>query len=136
MKDIFTFENIMAVIKVMGVLLGMLTIIKQSRDKIIAKYNQRKAEKERDGYKAIAKRTSEEFKFIGDTLLSIVQASKMTTEDKTNITKDYVKILETNEKELESLDTVEKDVVQDVLDVAEEVIGITSGIINRSDVRQ
>ena len=60
----------------------------------------------------------------------------MTTEDKTNITKDYVKILDANEKELETLDTVEKDVVQDVLDVAEEVIGITSGIINRSDVRQ
>lgn len=136
MKDIFTFENITAVIKVMGVLLGMLTIVKQSRDKIIAKNNQRKAEKERDGYKSVAKRSSEEFKFIGDTLLSIVQASKMTTEDKTNITKDYVKILEANEKVLETLDTVEKDVVQDVLDAAEEVIGITSGIINRSDVRQ
>lgn len=136
MKEVFTFENIMAVIKVMGVLLGMLTIVKQSRDKIIAKSNQRKAEKERDGYRFIAKRTSEEFKFIGDTLLSIVQASKMTTEDKTNITKGYVKILEANEKNLEAVNNEEVDVAQDVLDVAEEIIGLTSGIINRTDVRQ
>lgn len=133
MKDIFTFENVMAAVKLFSVLIGVLVIIKQRADVIIAKNDRKKALKEKDEFRYIAKQIVDNFEFIGETLMGIVHSSKMTPEEKLKVTSNYIKLKEESE-EFSQTSKEEKinvaEVIKDVGDLVEDVAGYTSGILN------
>lgn len=89
-----TFDNIMAFVRLFTLGAGIIVMIKQRSDIIIARYKQRKAEAEAQEWKTVAMENKKDIKFIADTQLDIVQASKMATEDKTRITRNYVNLFE------------------------------------------
>lgn len=133
MKDIFTFENVMAAVKLFSVLIGVLVIIKQRADVIIAKNDRKKALKEKDEFRYIAKQIVDNFEFIGETLMGIVHSSKMTPEEKLKVTSNYIKLKEESEafsqtSKEEKINVAE--VIKDVGDLVEDVAGYTSGILN------
>lgn len=133
MKDIFTFENVMAAVKLFSVLTGVLVIIKQRADVIIAKNERKKALKEKDEFRNIAKQTVDNFEFIGETLMGIVHSSKMTPEEKLKVTSNYIKLKEESEVFLQTSKeekTNIAEVIKDVGGLVEDVAGYTSGILN------
>lgn len=133
MKDIFTFENVMAAVKLFSVLIGVLVIIKQRADVIIAKNERKKAIKEKDEFRYIAKQIVDNFEFIGETLMGIVHSSKMTPEEKLKVTSNYIKLKEESEVFLQNSKEEKTNVVEfikDVGDLVEDVAGYTSGILN------
>ena len=133
MKDIFTFENVTAAVKLFSVLIGVLVIIKQRADVIIAKNERKKALKEKDEFRYIAKQIVDNFEFIGETLMGVVHSSKMTPEEKLKVTSNYIKLKEESEVFLQTSKeekTNIAEVIKDVGDLVEDVAGYTSGILN------
>src|SRR5690554_7476077 len=92
MIDNLDFQTIMDILKLLGVAIGILTIIKQRSEVIIAKFKQNKAEDKADELETVIRNQEQRYEFIGETMLKIVQASKMSVEDKTKATENYLKL--------------------------------------------
>lgn len=131
MFDKLNFETIMDIIKLLSVGIGILIVIKQRSEVIIAKYKQRKAEEKADTLEERFKAQDESFEFIGNTLLKIVQSSKMSTEDKTDVTEKFLRVRNELPERITKVVEENKDIIEDVADFIEDVKGVTSGIINR-----
>ena len=131
MFDKLNFETIMDIIKLISVAVGILIVIKQRSEVIIAKYKQRKAEEKADTLEERFKAQDESFEFIGNTLLKIVQSSKMSTEDKTDVTEKFLRVRNEIPERITKVVEENKDVIEDVVDFIGDVKGVASGIINR-----
>lgn len=131
MFDKLNFETIMDIIKLISVAVGILIVIKQRSEVIIAKYKQRKAEEKADTLEERFKAQDESFEFIGNTLLKIVQSSKMSTEDKTDVTEKFLRVRNEIPERVTKVVEENKDIIKDVADFIEDVKGVASGIINR-----
>lgn len=131
MLDKLNFETIMDIIKLISVGIGILVVIKQRSEVIIAKYKQRQAEEKANSLEERFKTQDKSFEFIGDTLLKIVHSSKMSVEDKTNVTEDFLKIKNELPERVVKVVEENKDIIEDITGFAEEIKGIASGIINR-----
>lgn len=131
MFDKLNFETIMDIIKLISVAVGILIVIKQRSEVIIAKYKQRKAEEKADTLEERFKAQDESFEFIGNTLLKIVQSSKMSTEDKTDVTEKFLRVRNEIPERVTKVVEENKDIIKDVSDFIEDVKGVASGIINR-----
>ena len=131
MFDKLNFETIMDIIKLLSVGIGILIVIKQRSEVIIAKYKQRKAEEKADTLEERFKAQDKSFEFIGNTLLKIVQSSKMSTEDKTDVTEKFLRVRNEIPERVTKVVEENKDIIEDVADFIEDVKGVASGIINR-----
>lgn len=131
MLDNLNFETIMDIIKLISLGIGILIVIKQRSEVIIAKYKQRKAEEKADTLEERFKAQDKSFEFIGNTLLKIVQSSKMSTEDKTDVTEEFLRVRNELPERITKVVEENKDVIEDVVDFIGDVKGVASGIINR-----
>lgn len=129
MIDKLDFSIIMDIIKIIGVASGILVMIKQRSEVIIAKFKQRQAEDKANEAEAVVKRSEEKFNFIAETLLDVVQASKMDISDKKKAMEGFLKINKVIPEIIKSEEVT--DVVKDVVEAVEEIKGISSGIIKR-----
>lgn len=117
MKQYLTFDNVMAFIKLFSIGVGLIIIIKQRAEVIIAKHNQKKAEDESKEWEKVARDNHSKIKFIADTQLKITQASKMSVDDKTDITRKYVYHFDEEViKEREAVKEKEVNVVEEVME--------------------
>lgn len=130
MIDNLDFQTIMDILKLLGVAIGILTIIKQRSEVIIAKFKQNKAEDKADELETVIRNQEQRYEYIGETMLRIVQASKMSVEDKTKATEDYLKLKNEIPEVVKTVakETVNKDSIKEAV---EEIKGLTSGIIKR-----
>lgn len=134
MKELLTFDNVMAFARLFSIGVGFLVIIKQRTEVIIAKYKQKKAEEESEEWEKVARSNEEKLKFLADTQLKIVQASKLSVDDKTDITKKYVSNFDQEiVKEKEATRENEISAVEEIFGVVTKV-GEHFGLLDDKDI--
>jgi hypothetical protein len=94
LSQYFDFTNVSNIINMVFVAaLGFLTF-KQRAELIIAKFKRKELTMEIEHRDAVSQAMAEELAFLGDTMVAIVQASKLDNSDKINIVTKWSRVKE------------------------------------------
>ena len=133
LSQYFDFTNVSNIINMIFVAaLGFLTF-KQRAELIIAKFKRKELTMELEHRDHVSQAMAEEMAFLGDTLVAIVQASKLDNSDKINIVTKWSRVKE-NVNATVIGDVLKKaadikENVEDTIELGKDVISITTDIL-------